>query len=249
MKAEYDFSKSKNNLCVKKAMKSSINIGDIPAVIWGETSNSVYLYIHGQGGNKDEAEWFGNFASHNGWQVISVDLPGHGQRISEIDMFNPWHINIELKQVSEYVHHRWENVALYAVSIGAWFSMLSFANESLSNCLFISPVLDMVHIIENMMLWANVTESQLEQEGEIPTDFGQTLSWEYFQYAKSNPITKWDTQTNILYPQEDHLTKYDIALQFSEKFGCQLEIAKNAKHLLHSPEELELLHQFVQRHF
>ena len=35
-----------------------LNIKNIPAIIWGDTSSKVYLYIHGQGGYKEEAEAF-----------------------------------------------------------------------------------------------------------------------------------------------------------------------------------------------
>ena len=30
-----------------------LNIKNIPAIIWGDTSSKVYLYIHGQGGYKE----------------------------------------------------------------------------------------------------------------------------------------------------------------------------------------------------
>lgn len=72
-----------------------------------------------------------------------------------------------------------------ANSIGAYFSMLSFADDKLKNVLFVSPILDMVKLIENMMKWAGVTASDLEKEKPIPTSFGETLDLEYYNYAKS----------------------------------------------------------------
>ena len=38
------------------------------------------------------------------------------------------------------------------------------------------------------MTWANVSELQLEQENLIPTNLGQTLSWQYWLYAKEHPM-------------------------------------------------------------
>lgn len=46
-----------------------LNIKNIPAIIWGDTSSKVYLYIHGQGGYKEEAEAFASIANRYGWQV------------------------------------------------------------------------------------------------------------------------------------------------------------------------------------
>ena len=44
-----------------------LNIKNIPAIIWGDTSSKVYLYIHGQGGYKEEAETFASIA--NRWMA------------------------------------------------------------------------------------------------------------------------------------------------------------------------------------
>ena len=41
----------------------------------------------------------------------------------------------------------------------------------------LSPVVDMDDLITNMMQWANVSEAQLKEVGEISTDFDETLSW------------------------------------------------------------------------
>ena len=35
--------------------REELRIGGIPALVLGEPSNQVYLYVHGQNGNKEEA--------------------------------------------------------------------------------------------------------------------------------------------------------------------------------------------------
>ena len=55
-----------------------ISIMQIPAIIWGDPSTKVYLYVHGQGGYKEEAEAFAGIASRHSCQVLSIDLPGYG---------------------------------------------------------------------------------------------------------------------------------------------------------------------------
>ena len=151
-----------------------LNIKNIPAIIWGDTSSKVYLYIHGQGGYKEEAEAFASIANRYGWQVLSIDLPEHGERKEERDLFNPWTIVPELLTVMQYAKNRWVDIALFANSIGAWFSMLSFKNENLEKCLFVSPVLDMKSLIQKMMSWANVSQERLRHEQTIPTSFGKS---------------------------------------------------------------------------
>ena len=79
-----------------------LNIKNIPAIIWGDKSPKVYLYIHGQGGDKEEAEVFASIANRYGWQVLSIDLPEHGERKEERDLFNPWTIVPELLTVMQY---------------------------------------------------------------------------------------------------------------------------------------------------
>ena len=39
------------------------------------------------------------------------------------------------------------------------------------------PILDMEKLIRDMMGWAGATQEQIQQVGEIPTTFGETLSW------------------------------------------------------------------------
>lgn len=103
-----------------------ILIGNIPSILWGNASSRLYLYVHGQEGNKEEASFLAEKICVRGWQVLSFDLPGHGERKDENDSFDPWHVSPELDLVMKYVKRHWKQHALYANSIGAWFSMLCF---------------------------------------------------------------------------------------------------------------------------
>lgn len=193
-----------------------LHVEEIPAIIWGAHSNKVYLYVHGQGGNKDEAKDFASIAVEYGYQVLSIDLPEHGERQKGNISFEPWKVVPELSCVMTYCKQHWKEIFLFANSIGAWFSMLALANEELKGCLFVSPVVDMVDLISNMMMWADVSELQLEQEKRIPTDFGQTLSWEYWLYAKKHPIKKWNVPTKILFGEKDNLIDGPVIETFSK---------------------------------
>ncbi len=225
--------------------KEYFQIQGIPTVLLGEPSKNVYLFIHGQGGCKEEAEAFAEIAGCYCCQVLSIDLPEHGERKEEKDKFTPWHVVPELMMVMEYAKSHWDSIALRATSIGAWFSMLSFANENLKSCLFVSPILDMHQLIQNMMLWAGVSEDQLQLEQTIPTSFGQTLSWEYLSYVKKHPITKWSFPTEILYGDKDNLTEHKVVENFTRHFGCRLTIMENGEHWFHTPEQLKVLDEWT----
>lgn len=51
----------------------------IPAALYGAESEKIFLCVHGQFGNKFEAESFARIAVPLGWQVLAVDLPEHGE--------------------------------------------------------------------------------------------------------------------------------------------------------------------------
>ena len=207
---------------------TSLKIGSTPALVWGKREKGVYLSIHGQGGCKEEAEALAEIAYNRGWQVLSVDLPEHGGR-TDGAAFAPWDAVGELTAVLEYAQQEWETVALYAVSIGAWFSMLAFPPRALVKCLFVSPVLDMDRLIERMMGWAGVTEERLRREEEIPTDFGQTLSWKYREYVKAHLITDWSVPTQLLYGAGDHLVERETAESFARRFDCGLTVMEDGE--------------------
>ena len=73
------------------------SLGGMPALRWGRPSRQGILYLHGQGGSKAEAAFFAAAAADAGWQTVSVDLPGHGDRESEAAALVPWQVVPELR--------------------------------------------------------------------------------------------------------------------------------------------------------
>lgn len=221
-------------------------IGEVPAIIYGEESDQVYLFVHGQGGNKEEAERFASIVSERHWQVLSIDLPEHGERKSETDRFYPWVAVPEIRRVWNYMDLRWRRIALRADSIGAWFSMLALHDQAIEKSLFVSPILDMEHLIDNFMQWAGVTSDELETRNMIPTTFGPTLSWDYYVYAKEHPITEWDSDTRVLYGSKDNLTERHVVDGFVERFHCILTVMEGGEHWFHTEEQLAVLNAWVR---
>ncbi len=221
--------------------ETAFQIGQVPAILYGEKADRIFLFVHGKHGCKEGAKPFAEAVCPKGWQVLAMDLPEHGARQGGAETLDPWHVVPELEAVRAYILAHWTSMALRADSIGAWFSMLAFGDTPLEQCLFVSPVLDMAALIRRMMAWAGVTEAELEARGTIPTDFGETLSWAYYQYAMSHPIARWDSPTAILYAGQDHLTRRQEAEAFASRFRCGLTVMEEGEHWFHTPEQLDFL--------
>lgn len=228
--------------------KRIFKIEHIPAILWGEPADRIYLFVHGKGGSKEEAERFAEIICAKGWQVLSIDLPKHGERSLENGTFDPWHVVPELQSVMLYLKSGWGKIGLRANSIGAWFSMLAFGEEACEKCLFVSPVLDMERLICNMMRWASVSEEMLQRRQEIKTDFGETLSWKYLTYVREHPILKWDSPTAILYAEKDNLTERCVVDSFCTRFHSELSVMETGEHWFHTPEQLAVLDQWTKSH-
>ena len=224
-----------------------LTIQNIPSVLYGDSSESLFVHIHGKMGCKEEAARFAEIVCPKGYQVLSIDLPGHGERTGEMERFVPWEVVPELQSVYAYARQRWKRISLYANSIGAYFSLLALRDAKLEKSLFVSPILDMEKLIRDMMDWAGVTQEQLKEAGEIPTAFGETLSWNYLTYAEEHRITKWDSPTAILYAGHDHLTARETVDDFAKRFGCTVTVMENGEHWFHSEEQLAVLDAWLRK--
>ena len=227
-----------------------IKINNIPSIIWGEKSSKVFIAIHGNMSNKEDKviEILANKVTNKGYQLISFDLPEHGERKIDTNyLCKVQNCVNDLKQIIEYAKANYNEINIWACSIGAYFSLLAYKNEDLKQCLFLSPVVNMKIIIENMMLWSNTTEKELNEKQEIKTDFGQTLYWDYYLYVKENPITNWNKKTYILYGNKDNMQNESIIKDFSNEFNCDLTILKNGEHYFHTEKQLNCYKNWLDR--
>ena len=227
-----------------------IKINNIPSIIWGEKSSKVFIAIHGNMSNKEDKviEILANKVTNKGYQLISFDLPEHGERKIDTNyLCKVQNCVNDLKQIIEYAKVNYNEINIWACSIGAYFSLLAYKDEDLKQCLFLSPVVNMKIIIENMMLWSNTTEKELNEKQKIKTDFGQTLYWDYYLYVKENPITNWNKKTYILYGNKDNMQNESIIKDFSNEFNCDLTILKNGEHYFHTEEQLNFYSDWLDK--
>ena len=109
---------------------------------------------------------------------------------------------------------------------------------------FISPVVDMEKLIGDMMVWANVTEQELAEKLEIPTDFGETLSWNYLCYVREHSVS-WRISTCILYGESDHLTSVETISAFAKRIGADLTVLPGGEHWFHTEEQMRFLDGWI----
>ncbi len=228
--------------------KQNLMIAGIPAILYGSRSRKVYLYVHGKNGCKEEAERFAHTACDNGWQVLAIDLPEHGARKNSPEKLLPWVAVPEIQAVYARMKPVWAHIRLYGVSIGAWLVMQALQEQQLEKALFVSPVVDMEKLITNMMQAANVTEEQLRVAGEIPTAFGETLSWPYLCWVREHPL-HWHTPTQVLYGGADNLTDRAVMERFRQQSGAHLTIMADGEHWFHTPVQLAVLQTWEKANF
>lgn len=192
----------------------------------------IVVYVHGKGGSAEEAKHY--IPLFPDCSVIGFDY--HAQ--------TPWDAKEEFPRFFAAQRKRCDRLTLVANSIGAFFSMSSLDETLIDQAYFISPVVDMEQLILNMMQWAHVTESELAEKQEIPTDFGETLSWSYLLYVRKHPIS-WKVPTRILYGAKDHLTSMETISAFSAQTGAELTVMPEGEHWFHTEEQMQFLDNWV----
>ena len=221
-------------------------LNHIPAVLYGEPSDKVFLYVHGRNGNKEVAVSFYQMVKEAGWQVLSIDLPKHGERQESTEKFNPWTIVPELSLMLSYAEDHWDRIGLCADGIGAYFALRAFRMKYLDQAMFISPMVDMAAFIEGLMEASGISEARLKEEGRIDTEFGWRVSWDYYLYTHDNPIKNWDVPTEILYGDHDQWVKKSIIEDFANQFNCGLTVVEDCPHGFSGEEEQEIVETWVK---
>ena len=101
-------------------MMESFEIGSTPALLSGPESESVFLFVHGLHGNKEESVPFAEVAVPLGYKALGIDL-----RLER----KPWEVLPLLCEVRDYLYGNWRNVSIRANSIGAGSRCFLFRNE------------------------------------------------------------------------------------------------------------------------
>lgn len=194
---------------------------------------NIVIYVHGKGGSAQEAEHYK--ALFPDGEVVGFDYRAK----------TPWEAVEEFPAFFAKQREHCDKITLIANSIGAFFSLSSLNESLVDKAYFISPVVDMEKLICSMMTWANVTEQELAEKREIPTDFGETLSWSYLLYVREHPVS-WRVPTRILYGERDELTSMETVSAFAEKIGAELTVMPDGEHWFHTEEQMRFLDNWLR---
>ena len=192
----------------------------------------LIIYVHGKGGSAKEAKHYQSLFPES--DVIGFDYQSQ----------NPWEAKSEFPGFFDLHSKGYDAVTLIANSIGAFLSMHGLAEKKISQAMFISPIVNMERLISDMMMWSNITEDALQRKKEIPTESGETLSWEYLCYVRKHPI-KWNIPTCILYGGNDHLTSRETISGFADRIGAALTVMEDGEHWFHTEEQMKFLDHWI----
>ncbi|MCQ2431816.1 MAG: alpha/beta hydrolase [Clostridia bacterium] len=200
------------------------------------------IYIHGKGGNVGESSHYAPLFPE--YEILGFDY--HAE--------TPWEAKAEFEHYFAACAKQYDAFSIVANSIGAYFLLHTMdAMGDSSVCALpeavylISPVVDMEHLISSMMLWAGVDEARLRTEKEIPTDFGEVLSWEYLSYVKEHPIRMNNgcVPTAVLWGSSDNLVPEDVIRGLAKCSGAELTIYPGGEHWFHTEEQMAFLDRWI----
>ena len=211
------------------------SIDGIPAVLWGVPSDKIYIYVHGKQGYKEYAEAFAKVAETKGYQILSFDLPRHGERKDGPEPCDVWQGIKDLEKIAAFTFGKWTEVNFFACSLGAFFALHGYADKPFKKCLLQSPIIDMHWLMRQMMLWFDVA-----------TPF-ETLDWDYYQYVLQHPINKWAFPTEILYGGKDNLQPLEVMEAFAKGFGAGLTVSPDSEHPFMGPEDEAIVEKWLAR--
>lgn len=198
--------------------------------------NKAIIYIHGKGGSAEEAAFYAPLFPES--TVLGFDYKAQ----------TPWEAGEEFACFFDTISRSYDEIAVIAVSIGAYFLMNTPTLPAIRQAWFVSPIVDMEALIAKMMTWANVTEEELKIRQTIPTDFGENLSWEYLSHVRSHPL-HWTVPTHILYGEKDTMTDYAVMAFFAEKTGAALDVMPDGEHWFHAKDQLAYLAHWIKKEF
>ena len=196
--------------------------------------NKAVLYVHGKGGNAEEAAHYQPIFRNA--DVVGLDYTAQ----------SPWEAKKEFPILFDSIGRNYPSIVVIANSIGAYFAMNALSDKQIEKAYFISPVVDMEKLIADMMLWAHVTEDELRIQQEIQTAFGETLSWPYLCYVREHPVT-WPIPTHILYGEKDNLTSYETISKFANQIRATLTVMEEEEHWFHTEKQMKFLDAWIER--
>ncbi len=229
--------------------RTQFAVNGIPCTLWGEQpSGKVVLAVHGNFSHKEDTciAILAEEAAAEGYQVLSFDLPAHGDRIRNEKECHIIQAVSDIQCIHAYARGHFSEVALFACSMGASFSLFAFQPGDFSQVLFLSPVVDLLALLRKMLAHAGIDEDQLSREKVMTTGSGMVFRADYLDYLKQRSPVVWEGSMGILIGRNDSVADYAAVSAFSRQYGGVLEVVEGAEHYFHEPDELQTIREWLR---
>ena len=194
---------------------------------------TIVTYIHGLYGSQEEVKYIIEKSRY-------IDVVG-----LEYQDGNPWEVKDKIRDEFIKLTKDYKQVVVVANSIGAFYTYTYLDDLKIDQAYFISPVVDMVQIIKDLMLANDISEDDLKLAHTIICSNGQTLNYEFYQFVQ-NYQDNWNVPTEILYGTKDELVDIKSIVQFLENHPLsELTIKRESSHYFHTDEERAFIKEWI----
>ena len=228
-----------------------VNITGIPSIIWGDPSNQLIIVIHGSHSQKKYGfiRLSAKILCPKGYQLISFDLPEHGDRIKKLPIHTIEQAISDLNKIMAYAISNYTSVSILACSLGVYYSLLAYQDEVIDRCAFLSPVVDLIELTNDLLDNDKKSVQDVFDNQEIMLSNGVLVKSIDYHYILEHPITKWSHKTFILYGQKDSLIPYTSIQRFKQKFNCDCFISQESEHYFHTNEDMNQIEVWLNQIF
>lgn len=220
----------------------------IPALRWGEPGGRAVVGVHGQFSNRHDPVMAqcGDVIASRGDQLITFDLPTHGDR-QDNKTFTPMEASPEVLAFARLARSQSSEVSLLANSIGAYFSLCDTPAGTFEHVWLVSPLLDLEHHIRGIMAEYSVTDEQLEAQTVIDTPRG-VLERPYLRFVEEHPA-QLNTPSWIIRGDQDDVVPLDTLSRFVSVPGVELVQIRGGQHFLGLPPYLDTVAAWFEERY
>ena len=198
-------------------------------------SNKALVYIHGKGGTASDSAYF---------KPLFPEYDTYG---FDYKSENPWEAESEYKEYFAELSEKYSSISVIASSLGAYFLMISDVGSVIEKAFFISPIVNMERLIQDMMERADISDEVLKTQKHIQISADEILSWEYLTWVRKHPVV-WKVPTYILYGEKDNLQSIETMTEFAKAIDAELTVMPNGEHWFHTDEQIEFRLSWINKY-
>lgn len=174
-----------------------------------------------------------------GVQVISFDLPEHGERKNHLPIHTVKQAIDDMQNIMNYAKQHYDTIDVIGCSLGAYYTLLAYINESIRKANFLSPVVDLIELTHEMLENDNRSISDVYLHSQITLSNGIIVRLEDYEYLQNHKIDTIRYPISILYGSKDTLIRKESIINFIHKYPCELIVSENSAHYFYTEEDMK----------